>query len=235
MSWQSNFIFIILRNILRETGLNKLILKIISSKGYETKFEKMWLNHLKNGDYIWDIGANIGYYTKLFSRHVGLSGKIFAFEPSPKNFFTLASNCSSLKNVTLFQIGLGEENKKNRFIQGNDELGATSRIIDDDKNGELIEVKSGSYLIQNGIVPIPDAIKIDVEGYEYEVLLGLNEYLKNPKIRIVGVEIHFNILKKRGKQFAPKWIEKLLICNGFKIYWTDLNHIFAIRLFKCNI
>ena len=47
---------------------------------------------IKNGDVVLDIGANIGYYTLIFAKLVGNSGKVFAFEPEPENFKILQKN-----------------------------------------------------------------------------------------------------------------------------------------------
>ena len=58
-------IFMFLRGAGRVVGLNKLIARFILGKGYETKYENKFINGLFSNDCIWDIGANIGYYTKI--------------------------------------------------------------------------------------------------------------------------------------------------------------------------
>src|SRR6516162_3358285 len=56
------------------------------------------------GDWVVDVGANVGHYTIRLSQLVGKSGRVFAFEPVPENFELLVSNVSTVcvQNVTLF-------------------------------------------------------------------------------------------------------------------------------------
>ena len=55
-----------------------------------------------------------------------------------------------------------------------------------------------------------------VEGYEFEVIKGLEEYLSDPNLRLIGIELHFELLKLRGIEYAPLSIEKTLVESGFK-------------------
>jgi len=184
---------------------------------------------LRQGDCVWDIGANVGHYTKLFADRVGASGKVFAFEPSPANFERLCAACVSFPNVTLLQVALGKGNGRLRLKQGPDDLGATSRILDTESGGLVVEVRSGASLISSGGALPPNAVKIDVEGFEFEVLQGFAVHLKNPALRVIGVEIHFGILKQRGMPEAPKEIEDMLCRSGFSVRWPDISHILAVR------
>ena len=222
-------IFMFLRSAGRAVGLNKLIARFILGKGYETKYENKFINGLLSNDCIWDIGANIGHYTKIFSDKVSDSGAVCAFEPSPINFSNLEKNCRLLNNIFLFNFGLGEKKEKFCFQQGIDNLGATSRIVDSDVGEIEIDVFVGLDLIENNIAKAPTAIKIDVEGFEYEVIKGFGNYLGESKLHLIGIEIHFGILKDRGLESAPVLIEKILVENGFNIDWTDPSHIVAMR------
>jgi len=229
MSWRTNSFVLILRNIGRTLGLNKWIASYLLGGGYETRYDSNFSSALRQGDCVWDVGANIGYYTKLFSDRVGELGQVFAFEPSPVNFKRLVSACASIGNATLFPYGLGAEDGKFRFQQGADELGATSRIVETESEGMTVAIRSGTSLISSGEAPVPNAIKIDVEGFEYEVLEGLREYIQSPQLRLIGIEVHFHILKERGIPQIPQQIEVLLNSNGFSVSWSDSSHIIAIR------
>src|SRR5205814_346310 len=129
--------------------------------------------------------------------------------PSPTNFGRLATACSSLSNVKLLQCGLGRENSTMQFQQGADELGATSRIVAA-ASGIDIEVRSAASLIAAQTVRRPNAVKIDVEGFELDVLEGFGGHLGSPDLRTVGIEVHFGILNERGMSDAPRQIEALL-------------------------
>jgi len=221
--------FMFLRNAGRKIGLNKLIARIILGNGYETNYENKFINAINIGDCIWDIGANIGHYTKIFSDNVSDSGSVYAFEPSPTNYFHLKKNCELLDNIFLFNFGLGEKEDKVSFQQGADSIGATSRIVETNIDGIEVDIVVGIDLIKNKIAKAPNAIKIDVEGYEFEVIKGLGKYLSDSNLRLIGIEIHFELLKERGIESAPLLIEKTLVENGFNIDWTDPSHIIALR------
>ena len=128
MSWQTNTMVVVARNVGRTLGLNRWIASYFQGSGYETRYDNSFSSTLNLGDCVWDVGANIGYYTRLFSQRVGGNGSVFAFEPSPVNFARLTESCADLYNTTLIQFALGRENGKLSFQQGIDELGATSRV-----------------------------------------------------------------------------------------------------------
>jgi FkbM family methyltransferase len=234
MSWTTNSFVLMLRSLGRQLGLNRLLIAIMGQKSYENKFFKALLPHLKDGDYLWDVGANIGYYTRLFADIVGSEGKVFAFEPSPKNFSNLLNNLKSFSNVILLPYGLGDKDGKVVFEQGRDELGATSRIVDNavnaaDTSQEIVDIYSGDHVVDGGRIDIPNVVKIDVEGFEFEVLTGMKKLLEDRKIRTLGIEVHFGLLKERGMSSAPRQIEVLLREAGFLCSWPDSSHIIALR------
>jgi FkbM family methyltransferase len=217
------------RNVARTLGLNKTIARYLHGPGYETRYDTGLQSALAQGDCVWDVGANVGYYTRQFSDRVGSQGVVFAFEPSPVNFARLHRACSELNNVRLMQSGLGREDGKMTFQQGSDDLGATSRVMEGTEGDVAVDIRSGVSLLRSGDVSPPNAIKIDVEGFETEVLMGMGEALESPSLRAVGVEVHFGILKDRGMPQAPREIEALLQRHRFIVNWPDSSHILALR------
>jgi len=217
------------RNFGRALGLNRWIASYVQGSGYETRYDNRFTSTLNEGDCVWDVGANIGYYTRFFSQRIGENGIVYAFEPSPVNFARLTESCEGLRNVKLMPFALGRENAKLSFQQGSDDLGATSRVTGSAGGGQLVEVRSAMSLITQGEVNPPNAIKIDVEGFELEVLEGLADTLASPNLRVFGIEVHFRVLNERGMGFAPQQIVKLLHKNGFMVKWPDSSHILATR------
>jgi FkbM family methyltransferase len=238
MGWRTNSRIVKLRNLGRALGLNRKLATLLYGHGYETRYDHAFSSNLQLGDMVWDVGANVGYYTCLFAERVGSTGKVFAFEPSPANFAKLSVACAGLNNVELRQVGLGKIDCKGFIVQGKDELGATSRVIDapatlhNQESQTVVAIRAGRSLIQKGDVLRPNAIKIDVEGFELEVMQGLGEELAVSDLRLVGVEVHFGILKERGMENAPQQIEQLLKENRFRMHWPDSSHIIATRLKK---
>jgi hypothetical protein len=88
-------------------------------------------------------------------------------------------------------------------------------------------VRRGDALAAELGLPAPNVVKIDVEGYEWEVLQGLGNLLARPALRAVFVEVHFSILHERGLDGAPPQIVALLESAGFAIQWLDLSHLVA--------
>ena len=229
MSFRTNKFVLMLRDMGRNLGLNKLVASYLLRGDYEAKYDNRFADALRQGYCVWDVGANIGYYTRLFSQRIGIQGHVYAFEPSPINYKRLTTECLALENVTLLHCGLGKEDGQLHFQQGIDDLGATSRIVEAGVNTATIDIRCGVSIINSGVAPLPNAIKIDVEGFEYEVIVGLGEYIKNTALHLIGIEVHFSILKDRGLPQVPQKIESLLVTHGFTIYWPDSSHIIALR------
>ncbi len=233
-------LIIILRKFLRITKLNKLIALFInlfrSSDYYENKFKTNMLNLINKNYCIWDVGANRGLYTKLFSKDLDNDGYVYAFEPSKNNLLFLKENLKEEVNIEIVPYGLNEKNRKVSMYQGSDQNGATSKIvsnniINNDKN-QLFEIEtfSGDYLIEQKGFKAPNFIKIDVEGYEYEVVAGLSNQLKDNILKIICIEMHFEEVAKRGFPNHPSLIVRMLQKHNFEVKWTDYSHIIASKI-----
>lgn len=228
MSWRTSSLVLMARNLGRTLGVNKYLSHLLNGKGYETNYDSAFQKILRPGDCVWDVGANVGYYTRQFAERVGSAGCVFAFEPSPLNYPRLSAECFGLDNVSIRQYGLGQSNGTLSFLQGADQLGATSRVVADG-NGMVVDIRTAESLIEEKDVLLPNALKIDVEGFELEVIKGFGPHLAHPDLRLLGIEVHFGILKERGIPEAPRIIEQVLQSQGFTIAWPDASHILATR------
>src|SRR5262245_38120053 len=131
MSWRTNHIVLNMRNLGRGIGVNRWVASWLQGSGYEVRYDQQFSACIGQGDCVWDVGANVGYYTRLFAERVGQEGSVVSFEPSPVNFSRLFEQCGSMNNVRLLQYGLGKSDGKLYFEQGQDELGATSQVTED--------------------------------------------------------------------------------------------------------
>jgi FkbM family methyltransferase len=203
-----------------------------SATVYEKSFQAALLTGLHCGDVVWDVGANVGFYSRLLANRVGLSGVCYSFEPSALNRARFEST-GIPENVILLPFALGESVGTIQLIQGSDPLGATSFVVENhaDSEGEVIQVEcmTGDLLVANGQVPVPQCIKIDVEGYEWEVLQGLRKTLANKRLFRVGLEVHFATLAARGHAQRPREIEFFLQEYGYGCRWIDYSHLLAER------
>lgn len=219
-----------LRKLTRFLGLNSLIFRIIyRNNSYEELYDNFFTSKLSPGFVVYDIGANIGHYSTIFSETVTENGRVYSFEPSFINFNKLREATQNFNNISIFNIGVGNKKKRLFISQGLDEIGATSRMCETETSiGQWVDIDSiDNFILEN---KFPNAIKIDVEGFELEVLEGAINSLLSNKLKVVGIEIHTAILESMYKHAKPiKEIESILINSGFKVKWTDFSHIVAYK------
>lgn len=181
-----------------------------------------FVNCLKDKSVVFDVGANIGYTTLLFSKKCP-AGKIISIEPSEKLYkiFTAQLNLNENKNVTPLNIGLGEKRKTARLYQVNEYNSGMNRVLEDSNSqipSENIEIKTLDDLLAELQLETVNAIKIDVEGYEYNILKGAYKTLKT-KQPILLIEIDdFNL---KQQQASPKDIFRLLFELNYSVFLAD--------------
>ena len=78
-----NLLTIKVRTLLRRLGLVKFHKVLYPQREYEGKFSASLLESVSPGDTVWDIGANVGFYTGGIAKRAGHHGKVLAFEPAP--------------------------------------------------------------------------------------------------------------------------------------------------------
>lgn len=226
-----------LRAIARSTGLTKplgrvlaVVDQITGRQAYEAKFDVALMQAMRPGDVVWDVGANVGLYTTRFAQAVGPTGRVLAFEPTPVCFAQLGQAVSGRSNVQLLQLALGAQAGTFAMSLADDPLGAThSLAVAAGASSVDVEVARGDDLIASGRAPQPDVLKIDVEGFELDVLEGLTQCLAHSRCRAVFCEVHFALLDQRGQRQAPAQIVEALTRNGFRTRWVDASHLAALR------
>ncbi len=230
MSWHTNPVIIGLRKVARQLGLAPILARLRrTGADYEHAFDEAMFSALRTGDTVWDVGANVGYYTKRFAEAVGSGGHVVAFEPFPATAERLRKNMLGLPNYTLRTLALGAQAGEVVMQEGSDARGATSRIVGEASDGITVEIAAGDTLVEEGVIPMPTVLKVDTEGFELEVLRGMTSLLRSPETRAVFVEVHFGLLAERGQPHAPAEIERLLKEKGFATRWVDPSHIVAQR------
>jgi FkbM family methyltransferase len=123
-----------LRRLGRTAGLNRAIAVLLKrGEGYESRFRQTMLALVREGDCVWDVGANAGYYSRLFAERVGQRGQVFAFEPDPRVLARLEQSVRLLGNVTIVPVALADRDGMMRFRPGLDAVGATGQLIDADR------------------------------------------------------------------------------------------------------
>lgn len=177
------------------------------------------------GDCVWDVGANVGLYTQQFLDWVGPNGHVVAFEPVPENA-ALLRELDAGPRLTVVEAALADVDGQISLVVSG-ESGETSHIGSNSSDALTVRVARGDSLAADEGVPIPDVVKIDVEGFEGDVLDGLPTVLRSA--RDVVVEVHFAALTERGKPDEPLRIIELLRDAGFAVRWLDISHFLAAR------
>ena len=151
-------------------------------------FEKL----ISPGSIVFDIGANVGFYTLVASYLVGKEGKIYAFEPLKRNIAYLKKHLqlNKITNVEIFEVAVTNFTGTANFAET--ESPAEGHL---DKNGNIIvPTTSLEEIVRKQNLPYPKFIKIDIEGAELNALKGAKEILikEHPTIFLSthGKEIH---------------------------------------------
>jgi len=166
-----------------------------------------WIDKFKNDEKFnfWDIGSNIGLYS-IYAAITHSNCKVTSFEPSSNNLRVLTRNISinNLENnIKVFTNPLTDKSKKflmmkhNEFVEGG-ALNSFGENYNFEGNKQTYPMKyqllglSIKDILDSKILEMPNYIKIDVDGIEHLILSGAENYLKDPNIKSISVEINEN-------------------------------------------
>jgi len=202
-------------------GLNKGMKWIVGSGThgcwlgtYESEKQSALKQFVKTGMTVFDIGANAGFYTLAFSRLVGVEGQVWVFEPSAENAEYLLRHISlnQLHNVNLIQAAVSDKIGIIGFqITG---CHATGHIVD--TGPYRVPTVSLDGLMAENVIPVPDVIKMDVEGAEFLVLNGARTLLNNNKT-ILFVALHGENQKQRCLDLLFSLAYRIFLLDGTEI------------------
>src|SRR6267142_3970731 len=172
--------------------------------------------YLKPGMTFVDVGANVGYYTLLAASLVGSEGLVIAFEPSPYAYGRLTETIAKnrMPNVRTIRAGLGDRTCELQLFISTKPGNHTPTMVPDAGGAPLsVPVFTlDEYLKENEIDRV-DLMKIDVEGFEPNVIKGATDSLKRGKIRAILCEFNAHWLAANQSSFASLY--DLLTAAGF--------------------
>jgi FkbM family methyltransferase len=217
-----------------EVSLDDLIGRTIYLNGtWERENTSLIHATVKPGDIVFDVGANTGYFTLLFSRLAGASGRVFAFEPVPSTRDVLLRNLAAAPwsaNVQVLPLALSQSAGTVLInVAGPSNTGA-SHVIAAEANDYgrtaagavetlTITCATGDEIwLREGKPPV-DLVKIDIEGHELHALKGMCAMLAGlPEIRVL-VEVRDHFLRAAGGSAAELF--DLMRTLGFHAYDFD--------------
>jgi len=174
------------------------------------------LNQL-DGEVVWDVGANVGIYSIFFEKTFGKS-KIMSFEPAETTHALLLKNLNHNKSsrVMTFKLGLGSSDEEAYLTKSPDGAGSNSIVLKKSNTSsmsEKIEMTSIDLLINSNPKYAPKFIKIDVEGYEPQVILGGKSYITESK-PIIMMEVFPHLWQIESYPLWKTCLEFLLQVYG---------------------
>jgi FkbM family methyltransferase len=149
----------------------------------EIPVQEAFRRHVPAGAVVYDIGANVGFYSLLAARLAGPDGRVYAFEPAPGNAAAVRANAAANypDRITVLELALGKSPGRAALsIPADSSWAYLERYAPDRSSGATVQVEVATIdrLVADGTVMAPQLVKIDVEGAELDVLAGMKETMR---------------------------------------------------------
>lgn len=170
-----------------------------------------WIETFDHSDVFYDVGANVGIYS-FYAAYLYPKMKIYAFEPMEVNYKTMhrLRKFNEMGNVLPMRYGISNKRRKGRLDVSDASSGATGAQVGR-KGRYKISIESIDSL-QRALLP-PTHVKIDVDGNEVNILMGMRKTL--PKIKSILIEV---------SRETKEVVFQTLMKQGFSIF-NDLNRV----------
>lgn len=224
-----------------------LCLNVFKHKGYwyhgrdrELSTMQLFGELLARGDFVLEVGGHIGYVSLHLWHHIGPTGRLIVFEPSPKNLPYIRRNVGSHSGIRVVEQAAADFVGSATFYE--EELtGQNSSLIKDysvfennrrrayadDKvsQQELCVpcITIDEFLHREGL-PTPSLVKIDVEGAEYIVLSGMKRTLESS-----GLALMVEVTERAGD------VIRLLESAGYRMFYPDKRAVDCSQEVRGNI
>jgi FkbM family methyltransferase len=204
---------------------------ILESGEYELETSRAIRNYVKQGDMFLDIGANEGYFSLLAAKLVGDDGRVYAIEPQTRLKPILLRNfqINQVRNVRLVPCAISDKvGTVPIYLSPNINSGASglNRTTRYSVQTERVHSLTLSELFSLLSLEFCDALKLDVEGFEYEAIMGSQAIFRERRVGVIILELHSALLQKR--HLNPQVIVRFLHECG---YSRDIR--FGTLVFTC--
>lgn len=220
-----------------------LSMNIGGGANLEDSGEKFVLNYVKKNlsntskkIVFFDVGANIGEYSLLINKYFNKNNTdIYAFEPAGKIFNELKNNVSINNNIIINNFGIGSTDEE-RVLYGINKLSGLSSIYKRELSHidmkmdvqENIKMRTIDSFCEEFKIEGIDFLKLDIEGNEYNALVGAKKLIDNKKIKYIQFE--FGGCNIDSKTFFRDFF--LFLNNNYKLYRILRNGITPINKYK---
>lgn len=194
------------------------------------------LPYVQKGNIILDVGGNIGQTAMMMALGAGESGHVYSFEPFPHTCSLFQNNLLLnpflQKRVSIIKTAFGAEPGTLKMYADCETNSGANRILPENMNAdktETVPVTTIDLFVQEKALPQLDFIKIDVEGFEMEVLKGAGNTLKKFKPRLF-IEVDDNNLKNQGS--GATQLSEFILSFGYTIYREGTQELFSAAAYK---
>ena len=192
---------------------------------FETDMTSMFIDVLRPGMRIYDVGSHYGYFSMLASELVGNTGHVFAFEPTAETFQVLQENAARRDNITCNNVAAFRETGEITFLDQGLHDSSLNYIVNDEAVGNAEHQQADANLIRVRAVKLdefadehgdPDFVKIDAEGAEGPILEGMSQIIQRCHPGI-SLEMGDQVCAKTGSKPCRENVE-FLLDHGYEVY-----------------
>lgn len=192
---------------------------------FDFEIRRLIEKYLKPGDVFFDIGANVGYFTAVGANAVGLSGKVYSFEPIPEYYCNLEKIAEFNPDYSIItnDFALGEHSCQSTIVKHPQNVGGSSLlnnyVAEEGANATYdIDIKRIDEYVANEKIDKISLIKIDTEGFELPVIKGAAEFLASHRknLPLIIAEISPEAFKLLGREIEE--LKDFMLSYGYKSY-----------------
>ncbi len=192
---------------------------------------KQLKKNMTNG-VIFDIGANVGDWSKfVIDEYKDIDYRLCMFEPSTSAYDKMTQNIQPTNSIKQFKMGFGDKNETIKIYFDDEAQGSAGAFIKDAKYSEEIQVYTIDNFCQINKIEKISFLKMDVQGYEYNILVGAKEMLKNGRIECIQFETDEPNIENRIF-FKDFWN---LLHDKYRLYHSLYNGLIEIKEYHYSL
>lgn len=199
--------------------VSHLGMQLLTHGGYEPDLTDFLEQTLKTGDIFVDVGANEGYFSFLAASKVGMLGRVIAIEPQRRLQARFAQNVAlnEARQIEYFSVAIGDHHGTETLHLTPDMNSGASGLEQVTRYAcqtETVSLMTLSELWGVAKLEKVSLMKMDIEGFEYEAILGSPEIFREHRVKTLAVELHPNLIRGRG--LDPERIVDFLCQHGYR-------------------
>lgn len=208
---------------------SEYVINQIRAEGvFEPEITETIESEIENGDTVIDVGSQWGVHLLTMSDAVGNEGHVYGFEPNPDHANAVRKTIqeNEIGNIQLVEKGCGSENTTKDLAIRGDNSGASTFLKEKKTHSrtETVDVIRLDKFLSDFSVESVSLMKIDVEGFEQDVLTGLGEAIQS--IQTILIELHHNLLDESQKQEIFTYLSEYGKCYNLDdevLDWEEFN------------